>query len=228
MDMFRTVSFGIRYGMCRKVSLCTWLKVKVTWQCAPYYSKLVGHKLFTYVVEYRALSGVFKNIDPPPPSPPFEWVLPPHHRRGGTHSPAGGVGGGGESIFWKMPDIGLASYSIISLRCGLYNVFHSIGMAVAKSITEGQYTVYLEISVSLFDVLLPVIFPVCCAVCAQLHQYSWQPEECSAGFMMVIKFYLRPLYLHTFYLFTHNYRQVLQFMSSYVGVFSGRLAHCWC
>ncbi len=33
---------------------------------------------------------------------------------GGTHSPGGeGVGG---SIFWKTPDIGLASYSIISLR----------------------------------------------------------------------------------------------------------------
>jgi hypothetical protein len=50
----------------------------------------------------------------PTPPPPSECVLTPHQRRGGTHSP-GGEGGGG-SIFWKTPDIGLASYSIISLR----------------------------------------------------------------------------------------------------------------
>ncbi len=40
------------------------------------------HKVPTYV-EYRAVSGVFQNIDPPPPSPPSECVLPPHQRRGG-------------------------------------------------------------------------------------------------------------------------------------------------
>ncbi len=39
------------------------------------------------------------------------WRLP---KAGGTHSPGGE--GGGESMFWKTPDIGLASYSIISLR----------------------------------------------------------------------------------------------------------------
>jgi hypothetical protein len=57
------------------------------------------HKVLTYV-EYRAVSGVFQNIEPPPPSP--------------------GVEGGGGSIFWKTLDIGLASYSMISLR------FHGI------------------------------------------------------------------------------------------------------
>jgi hypothetical protein len=36
---------------------------------------------------------------------------PPAPKAGGTHSP-----GGGGSIFWKTPDIRLASYSIISLR----------------------------------------------------------------------------------------------------------------
>ncbi len=76
--------------------------------CVPQY-----HKVFTYV-EYRAVSGVFQNIDP---SPPSECVLPPHQRR--THSPGGE--GGGESIFWKTPDIGLASYSIISLRTVQYH-----------------------------------------------------------------------------------------------------------
>ncbi len=70
------------------------------------------HKLLTHV-EYRAVSGIFQNIDPPPPSPPSECVLP-RTKGGGVHSP-GGEGGGG-SIFWKTPDKGLASYSIISLR----------------------------------------------------------------------------------------------------------------
>jgi hypothetical protein len=37
------------------------------------------HKVRTYV-EYRAVSGVFQNIDPPPPSPPSECVHPPHQR----------------------------------------------------------------------------------------------------------------------------------------------------
>ncbi len=59
-------------------------------------------------VEYRAVSLVFQNIDPPPtPSPPAECVLPPQQRREGTHARRGGW----ESIFWKTPDIGLASYS---------------------------------------------------------------------------------------------------------------------
>ncbi len=51
------------------------------------------HEVLTYV-EYRAVSDVFQNIDPPPPSPSRECV-PPHQRRGGTHSP-GGEGGGGQ------------------------------------------------------------------------------------------------------------------------------------
>ncbi len=37
---------------------------------------------------------------------------PPAQKAGGTHSP--NDEGGGGSIFWKTPDIGLASYSIIS------------------------------------------------------------------------------------------------------------------
>jgi hypothetical protein len=44
--------------------------------------KIRPHKVLTYV-EYRAVSGVFQNLDPPPPSPPSECVLPPH-QRGGT------------------------------------------------------------------------------------------------------------------------------------------------
>jgi hypothetical protein len=45
------------------------------------------------IVEYRAVSGVFQNIDPPHPLHPASVSS---HR--------------------KTPDIGLASYSIISLR----------------------------------------------------------------------------------------------------------------
>jgi hypothetical protein len=43
--------------------------------------KQCSHKVLTYI-EYRAVSDVFQNIDPPPPSPPSECVLPPHQRRG--------------------------------------------------------------------------------------------------------------------------------------------------
>jgi hypothetical protein len=50
------------------------------------------HKVPTYV-EYRAVSGVFKNIDPPPLS--TQRVCPPHApKAGGTHSlGSDGVGG---------------------------------------------------------------------------------------------------------------------------------------
>jgi hypothetical protein len=50
-------------------------------------------KRSTYV-EYRPVSGVFQNIDPPPPSPPSECVLPPHQRRG-VHSNTKTWGRGG-------------------------------------------------------------------------------------------------------------------------------------
>ncbi len=61
------------------------------------------HKVLTYV-EYRAVSGVFQSIDPPYPLS-TQRVCPP------PHSP-----GGEGSIFWKTPDIGLASYSLSPLR----------------------------------------------------------------------------------------------------------------
>jgi hypothetical protein len=62
------------------------------------------YKVLTYI-EYRAVSGVFRTFDPEPPL----------HQRGGGHTRRA-VGGGEGSIFWKKPDIGLASYSIIPLR----------------------------------------------------------------------------------------------------------------
>ncbi len=82
-------------------------------RCRIYIS--VHHKELTYI-EYRAVSGVFGTIDPPPPLHPSSVSSPPPKAR----SPGGdglGGGGGGGSIFWKMPDIGLASYSIVPLRC---------------------------------------------------------------------------------------------------------------
>jgi hypothetical protein len=61
-------------------------------------STAVHHKVLTYI-EYRAVSGVFRTIDPPTPSqsPPSECFLPPHQRQGGTHSP-GAVRGWGVNI----------------------------------------------------------------------------------------------------------------------------------
>ncbi len=53
------------------------------------------HKILTYL-EYRAVSGVFRTIDPPSPSPPSECVLTPHQRRGYTL--AGRWRGGGVNI----------------------------------------------------------------------------------------------------------------------------------
>jgi hypothetical protein len=70
------------------------------------------HKVLTYK-EYKAVSGVFRTIDPPPPLHPAS-VSSPAPKAGGTHSPGGeGVGG---LYFWKTPDLGLASSSIIPLR----------------------------------------------------------------------------------------------------------------
>jgi hypothetical protein len=53
-----------------------------------------NHKVLAYV-EYRAVPGVFQNIDPPPspPSPPSECVLPPH--QGGGYTLSGRRGGWG-------------------------------------------------------------------------------------------------------------------------------------
>jgi hypothetical protein len=72
-----------------------------------------GHKVLTYI-EYRAVSGVFRTIDPHPPSPSSECVLPP--RAGGAHTGRAVRGLGGVNIS-EDARLGLASYSIISLRC---------------------------------------------------------------------------------------------------------------
>ncbi len=59
------------------------------------------HKVLTYV-EYRAVSGVFQNIDAPPPLPlaSVSFPLTISEGGGGTHSP-GGEGGGGSIIFGR-------------------------------------------------------------------------------------------------------------------------------
>jgi hypothetical protein len=68
------------------------------------------HKVLTYV-EYRAVSGVFQNIDPPPPSPPSECVLPSHQRRGGGGCTL--AGGGGVNILEDARHwIGLLQYNL--------------------------------------------------------------------------------------------------------------------
>ncbi len=46
------------------------------------------HKVLTYV-EYRAVSGVFINIDPPPPLSLASVSSPLTKGGGGTHSPGG-------------------------------------------------------------------------------------------------------------------------------------------
>jgi hypothetical protein len=61
---------------------------------------------YLHIIEYRLVSGVFQTIDHPPPLHLASVSFP--------RTPGGERGGG--SIFWKTPDIGLASYSIIPLR----------------------------------------------------------------------------------------------------------------
>ncbi len=76
------------------------------------------YKVLTYE-EYRAVSGVFQNIDPPTPLYSANMSFP---RTKGGYTTLAGKWGSGRSIFWKTPDIGLASYSIISLRYNLSNL----------------------------------------------------------------------------------------------------------
>jgi hypothetical protein len=55
----------------------------------------MGHKVLPYI-EYRAVSDVFRTIDPPPTLHTAS-VSSPHQRRGGgggTNAPGGGGGGG--------------------------------------------------------------------------------------------------------------------------------------
>ncbi len=79
--------------------------------------KVSGTKYLLYICRVQSCVWRLPKYWPPPPSPPHERVFPRTKgggEGGGTHLP-GGEGGGG-SIFWKTPDMGLASYSIISLR----------------------------------------------------------------------------------------------------------------
>jgi hypothetical protein len=67
----------------------------------------------TYMRRVQSCAWRLPKYWPPTPlsSPTSECVLPPHQRRG-VHTLRAVRG----SIFWKTPAIGLASYSLISLR----------------------------------------------------------------------------------------------------------------
>ncbi len=79
------------------------------------------------------MSLVFQNIDSPPPPSPAS-VYPQSLLGGRTHS-LGREGGGG-SIFGKTPDIGLASYSIISLR--------SLGLILINPAPSKRFDTYVK------------------------------------------------------------------------------------
>jgi hypothetical protein len=87
------------------------------------------HNVLTYV-EYRAVSGVFQNINPLPHIHPAS--LSSLRTKGGGYTSPGGGGGG--SIFWKTPDIGLASYSIISLRLYLTKEENAVAISLPSSL----------------------------------------------------------------------------------------------
>ncbi len=81
-------------------------------------------EVLTYV-EYRAVSGVFHNSDPPPPLHPAS-VSPPAPKAGGytdhTHSPGGeGAWGGGVNILKDARHwIGLLQYNLS--MCTMYRI----------------------------------------------------------------------------------------------------------
>ncbi len=66
-------------------------------------------------VEYRAVSGVFQNIDPSPSHRPASVLYPPAFGAGGGHTFVGWRGGGG-SVFWKTPDTALYSTETVRLK----------------------------------------------------------------------------------------------------------------
>ncbi len=72
------------------------------------------------------MSGVFRTIDPPPPLHPAS-----------VSSPRRAVRGWG-SIFRKTPVIGLASYSIIPLRCKL-----RVGIPILASVSRLKVTAFV-------------------------------------------------------------------------------------
>ncbi len=76
----------------------------------------MDHKVLTY---NRVQSSVWRLPNYWPPTPlSTQRVCPPAiPKRGGGYTLAGRWGGGG-TIFWKTPDIGLASCRIIPLRNG--------------------------------------------------------------------------------------------------------------
>ncbi len=102
-------------------------------------------KYFTYI-EYRAVSGVFRTIDPPPPLHQAR-VSSPATKAGG-YTLARAVRGWG-SIFRKTPDIGLASYSLIPLRPILYStliknwIFWEISSWFRKFLAAKSYSMYV-------------------------------------------------------------------------------------
>ncbi len=71
----------------------------------------IGDGFYRKVLIY-VQSCVWRLLKYWPPTPlSTQRVCPPPAPKAGGHSP-----GGGGSIYWKTTDIGLASYSIISLR----------------------------------------------------------------------------------------------------------------
>ncbi len=99
----------------------------------------LNNKVLTYE-DYRAVSGVFQNIDPQPGYHPASVS-------------SAGWWGGGWSIFWKTPDIGLASYSIISLRV-------KVSLTVLKSVVLACLELILDIILYILYVNLPTVLPL--------------------------------------------------------------------
>jgi hypothetical protein len=110
----------MEYKLCRrKCNFCTIKRKLVAFACT-FVQKLThstSRPQSTYICRVQSCVWRLPKYWPPTPSPPSECVLPPH--QGGGYTLAVRCKGGGKSIFLKTPEIGLASYKVISLRSRL-------------------------------------------------------------------------------------------------------------
>ncbi len=112
--------------------------------------KVSGTKYLLYICRVQSCVWRLPKYWPPIPLSTQRVCPPPHQRRGGTprggtqYTLAGRWGGAGGSIFWKTPHIGLASYSIISLRWVVYlhrcapQLFFCLCAMLPESFLKGQ------------------------------------------------------------------------------------------
>ncbi len=133
ITMFLTTAkcflFCLAQAVLFRVNCCSenrsWLVKSVLQLMAKSVSDKWTHKVLTYV-EYRAVSGVFQNIDPPPPLP-LASVSSPCTKGGGVHTHRPVRGWGVNILEDARHWIGLLQFNP-STNGHIYNRFFLTGM----------------------------------------------------------------------------------------------------